>query len=132
MKRNLKLVIYIAMVLVIFILSGCLERQLTIKTNPSAALVVLNDEEIGTSPVTVNFNWYGDYNVTISKDGCETLKTHKLLKAPWYDSFPFDFFAQILPSKKVDKYEWNFELQPRKEVNKDQLIQDALKLKGQL
>ena len=68
MKRNFQLFIYIAMVLLVLTLSGCLERQLTIKTNPSGALVELNDEEIGISPVTVNFNWYGDYNVRISKD----------------------------------------------------------------
>ena len=132
MKWNLRFLLCIAAVFAVLIVGGCLERQLTIKTNPTAALVELNDEEIGVSPVTVNFNWYGDYNVRISKEGCETLKTHRLLKAPWYDSFPFDFFAQILSSKKVDKYEWEFQLQPKREVNRDQLIEDALKLKEQL
>ncbi len=131
MKRNLLPILIIGL-FSILVFSGCLERQLTIKTNPSSAVVELNDEEIGVSPVTVNFNWYGEYNVRISKDGYETLKTHRLLKAPWYDHFPFDFFVQILPSKKVDKYEWDFTLEPLKEVNKDQLIQDALKLKDQL
>ncbi len=131
MKRNLLPILIIGLFFVL-VFSGCLERQLTIKTNPSSAVVELNDEEIGVSPVTVNFNWYGDYNVRISKDGYETLKTHRLLKAPWYDHFPFDFFVQILPSKKVDKYEWDFTLEPIKEGNKDQLIQDALKLKDQL
>jgi len=130
---KLKSLIFILTILFILSLSGCLERQLTINTDPSAALVELNDEEIGISPVTVNFNWYGDYNVRISKDGYETLKTHRLLKAPWYDHFPFDFFAQILSSKtQVDKYEWQFTLEPKKEVNPDQLIKDALKLKEQL
>ena len=130
---KLKSLILILIILLILTSGGCLERQLTIKTDPSAALVELNDEEIGISPVTVNFNWYGDYNIRISKDGFETLKTHKLLKAPWYDHFPFDFFAQILSSKKhVDKYEWQFTLEPKKEVNPDQLIKDALKLKEQL
>ena len=133
MKKNLKLFLVIGLVVSVLTLSGCLERQLTIRTEPTAALVELNDEEIGISPVTVNFNWYGDYNVRIIKDGFETLKTHRLLKAPWYDHFPFDFFAQILSSnKRVDKYEWHFTLEPKKEVNPDQLIQDALKLKGQL
>ena len=50
-------------------LCGCVERELTINTNPSGAVVLLNDEEIGVSPVTVPFNWYGDYNVTIRKQG---------------------------------------------------------------
>ncbi len=132
MKRQIRFCLYTIAVLACLISSGCLERQLTIKTEPTAAVVELNDEEIGVSPVTVNFNWYGDYNVRISKEGYETLKTHRQLKAPWYDHFPFDFFAQILPTeKKVDKYEWEFKLEPKKEVNRDQLIQDALKLKEQ-
>jgi hypothetical protein len=132
MKINTKSLVFITTILIIFASSGCLEKQLTIKTEPSAALVELNDEEIGVSPVTVGFNWYGDYNVRISKDGYETLKTHRLLKAPWYDKFPFDFFAQILPTKRVDKYEWQFTLEPKKEVDKEQLIKEALKLKEQL
>ncbi|TFG50593.1 MAG: PEGA domain-containing protein, partial [Candidatus Brocadiia bacterium] len=66
---------------------GCVERQLTIKTEPAGGLVLLNDEEIGESPVAVSFEWYGDYDIKIYKDGYETLKTHRLLKAPWYDKF---------------------------------------------
>ena len=54
-------------VFILAALTGCVERQLTINTNPEGALVVLNDEEIGLSPVTVNFNWYGDYCVRITR-----------------------------------------------------------------
>ncbi len=107
-------------------LCGCVERELTINTNPSGAVVLLNDEEIGVSPVTVPFNWYGDYNVTIRKQGCETLKTHRKLVSPWYDYFPFDFFAEILyPGRIIDSYEWSFDLKPQKEINRQELIDAA-------
>jgi len=132
MKWNLKLLLLWIVLSAVFISGGCLERQLTIKTQPSDALIELNDELIGITPVTISFNWYGDYNVRITKEGFQTLNTHRLLKAPWYDSFPFDFFAQILPEKRVDRYEWNFVLEPKKEVNQEKLLEDALKLKGQL
>jgi len=114
-------------------LAGCVERQLTIKTKPQGALVTLNDEEIGTSPVTVSFNWYGDYNVRISKEGYETLKTHRKLKGPWYDKFPFDLFAQlIIPKRIVDSYEWTFTLAPKQYPTREELIRDAEQLKKQL
>ena len=114
-------------------LAGCVERELTINTKPQGAVVVLNDEEIGESPVTVNFNWYGDYCVRISKEGYETLNTHRDLKGPWYDQFPFDFFAQIVnPNRIVDSYEWTFELSPRRQISRDELIQNAEELKKQL
>jgi hypothetical protein len=115
------------------LLTGCVERKLTINTQPQEALIVLNDEEIGTSPVTVNFNWYGDYCVRISKQGYETLNTHRQLKGPWYDDFPFDFFAQIVnPNRIVDSYEWTFELSPKRQVSREDLIKNAQEMKKQL
>ncbi|MFH1371160.1 MAG: PEGA domain-containing protein [Planctomycetota bacterium] len=111
-------------------ISGCVERKLTINTNPSGAVVLLNDEEIGTTPVSVPFNWYGDYNVTVRKPGCETLQTHRKLAPPWYDYFPFDFFAEILyPGRIVDSYEWSFDLKPQQEINRQDLIDAADGLK---
>ena len=113
--------------------SGCVERKLTINTEPQGALVVLNDEEIGESPTTVGFEWYGDYNVRISKEGYETLNTHRKLKGPWYDGFPFDFFAQIVnPNRVVDSYEWTFELSPKRQISRQELIQKAQEAEKQL
>jgi hypothetical protein len=133
MRRSELLAISIAGLTILVVVSGCVERQLTINTKPQGALVILNDEEIGTSPVTVSFNWYGDYDVRISKDGFETLKTHRRLKGPWYDSFPFDFFAGCLnPNRIVDSYEWTFELKEKQEPQRQQLIEDARQLKQQL
>jgi len=115
------------------ILCGCVERKLTIRTEPPGALVVLNDEEIGESPVTVGFSWYGDYCVRISKEGYQTLDTHQALDGPWYDDFPFDFFAQILnPKRIVDSYEWTFELSPMPPISRDELIRSAEQIKERL
>ncbi len=95
--------------------------------------MVLNDEQIGESPVTVNFNWYGHYRLRIRREGYETLKTHRELKSPWYDEFPFDFFAQIVyPGRIVDSYEWTFELSPKRDMSRDELIRKAQKAKEQL
>lgn len=132
MKRHYSFVL-LAVCLASTFLTGCVERQLTVNTSPSGAVVTLNDEEIGISPVTVSFQWYGDYDVRISKEGYETLKTHRLLKGPWYDKFPFDFFAQVLnPKKIVDTYEWTFQLNDKKTPNREELIEKAQKMKKQL
>ncbi|UCG48616.1 MAG: PEGA domain-containing protein [Phycisphaerales bacterium] len=114
-------------------LCGCVERRLTINTRPQGALVLLNDEEIGRSPVTVTFNWYGDYAVRATREGFQTLNTHRELKAPWYDQFPFDFFAQIVsPARTVDSYEWTFDLEPLRPPTRAELIKKSQKLKEQL
>lgn len=109
--------------------SGCIERRLTINTNPQGAIVLLNDEEIGISPVSVNFNWYGDYRIQIQKEGHEILNTHRELNAPLHDIMPFDlFFGVFWPGRIVDAYEWSFDLKPYQPMDRDTLIQDAMKI----
>ncbi|MCK4752485.1 MAG: PEGA domain-containing protein [Planctomycetes bacterium] len=133
MARHNTLSLCVVCLIISLFLFGCVERQLTINTVPQGALVVLNDEEIGISPVTVSFNWYGDYNVRISKDEFETLKTHRELKGPWYDKFPFDFFAGIVnPKRIVDSYDWTFKLKEKQVPNREELVEAAQKLKEQL
>ncbi len=131
-KKNILLLGITGLVFVI-LTSGCIERELKINTTPQGAKVALNDEEIGQSPVTVSFNWYGDYYVRLAKDGYETLNTHKMLKAPWYDHFPFDFFVGVLwPQRIVDSYEWTFELKEQKKLSREELIQKADDLKKEM
>ncbi len=133
MKKYKPTTIFIVICFAVISLAGCVERKLTINTKPEGAVVVLNDEEIGESPVTVNFNWYGDYRVRISKEGYETLNTHRKLKGPWYDYFPFDFFAQIIvPNRIVDSYEWTFELPSEQQISREELIKKAQEMKKQL
>ncbi|MBN1972676.1 MAG: PEGA domain-containing protein [Sedimentisphaerales bacterium] len=133
MKKYYVLLLGISGIIFSAIFSGCVERELTINTSPQGAMVALNDEQIGQSPVTVSFNWYGDYYVRLNKDGYETLNTHQMLKGPWYDHFPFDFFAEVLwPARIVDSYEWTFELTEKKELNREDLIQKAEELKKEL
>jgi hypothetical protein len=128
---NIKFILFIWLVICCF-LCGCIERRLTINTNPSGAQVLLNDEDTGVSPVTTSFNWYGDYNITIRKEGYQTLSTHRKLQAPWYDNFPFDFiFGVVYPGRIVDKYEWSFDLSAQKEIDRQELIKSAQQLSDQ-
>ena len=106
--------------------AGCVNRKLTINTAPQGAVVVLNDEEIGVSPVTVAFSWYGDYKIRIEKEGFDTLSTHRMLKGPLHDKFPLDFFAEVLwPGQIVDEYDWTFELEPYSPPQRAELIRSA-------
>ena len=120
----------LAFITILFV-SGCVERELTIVTKPEGAKVVLNDEEIGTSPVTVPFNWYGNYKVHLSKKGCETLITNRCLKRPAHDYFPLDLLADVLGSKRVDRYCWEFELSEYSKPDRNALIDRANQMKSE-
>ncbi|MCP4593710.1 MAG: PEGA domain-containing protein [bacterium] len=108
------------------LLTGCVRRSLTVRTAPSGALVYLNDEEVGRSPVTTDFLWYGDYDVILRKEGHQTLKTHAVIRAPWYQVPPLDFFAEALyPGRIHDERFLSFELEPEDLPGRDELIERA-------
>ena len=105
---------------------GCIERELTITTEPSGANVILNDEEIGVSPVTVSFNWYGTYKVKLEKEGYGTIDTNQELERPAEDYFPLDLFAGLFSKPgTVRSYQWDYELAPYEPPQRDELIERA-------
>ena len=129
-KKLFALAILWSLLACVLFSSGCVERKLTINTQPQGALVLLNDEEIGTSPVTVEFNWSGDYKVLISKEGFQTINTHRKLAGPMHDRFPVDFFYEVLwPATIVDEYEWTFKLDNYQLPDKAEIIADAAAMK---
>src|SRR4051794_15673509 len=93
-------------------LSGCVERTMTIKSDPPGALVYLNDQEIGRTPFKRDFLWYGDYDVEVRKEGYETLKTHQWVKAPLSQWVPIDLFAELQPFTITDNHDLFFKLNP--------------------
>ncbi len=126
-QKNRKFTITFFLPLLILVFSGCTQRELTIKTVPEGAYVELNDEQVGASPVTVGFNWYGIYRVRLQKEGFKTLKMNKELARPASDYFPLDIFRSILEPGAVDRYEWTFELEEYSTGKREDLITRAEK-----
>jgi hypothetical protein len=105
---------------------GCVRRTLTVNTEPQGAIVYLNDEEIGRSPATTDFTWYGDYDVIIRKEGFETLRTHAKVDPPWYQWIPLDFVAEVLwPGQIHDQRSLSYTLQSEEQPGREQLLENA-------
>ena len=100
----------------LLLLSGCVHRSLTIRTEPPGAKVYVNDELKGDSPLTYDFTWYGWYRLTLRKDGFERLDDRKLLRAPVHLWIPFDLFMELLPLRVRDARTWSYTLTPTKEL----------------
>ena len=50
--------------------AGCgVERTLQVNSDPPGALVSLNGEEVGRTPMRKMFLWYGTYDLELRKDG---------------------------------------------------------------
>jgi hypothetical protein len=93
-------------------LVGCVEQTMTIDSSPSGALVTLNDQEIGRTPFTRDFKWYGDYDVQVRLEGYQTLKTHQKVSAPVWNWVPLDLFAALAPLHFADHKSLTFALKP--------------------
>ena len=93
-------------------LTGCVTRSLTIRTEPPGALVYVNDQLKGESPVTYDFVWYGWHRVLVRKEGFERLEDRKLLRAPFPLWIPVDFVMELLPLPIRDARTWAYTLRP--------------------
>ncbi len=112
--------------------TGCVERFIKVTSRPPGAVVWLNDQEIGTTPITVPFTWYGEYSVTLRKNGYEPINTSRKAEAPLYQWPALDFVSECLvPFTFKDNHEWDFELTARQEVDQNKLIIRAERMKIQ-
>lgn len=83
---------------------GCVQRRMTIRSDPPGALVYVDDYEIGNTPVSTDFVYYGTRKIRLVKDGYETLTVRQPFPVPWYQIFPLDFVTEnIWPTEIRDE-----------------------------
>ena len=109
--------------------AGCVERRMTVRSNPSNALVILDGQEIGFTPVSVPFTYYGVREIKLVKDGYETRVIRQRIAAPWYQAPGVDFVAEALvPVRLRDERDYGgdaYTLEPKQAVPNDQLLARA-------
>jgi hypothetical protein len=92
--------------------AGCVEQRLDLQSDPPGALVYLNGEEVGRTPMTTPFTFYGNFDVVLRKEGYETLKTTSKVKPPLYQLPPIDLIAALLPIPLTDEHRLSYSMQP--------------------
>lgn len=80
---------------------ACVERTMKLTTQPPGALAIVNDEEVGITPTSFSFSWYGDYELIFRKRGYQTLRTHVRVSPPWYQIPPIDLIAETLVATTI-------------------------------
>ncbi len=129
--------------LLAILLGGCVERRLVIGSDPAGALVWVNDVEVGRTPVTVPFEWYGDYDLKFRLDkdvGTPGkpdvrhyyLHTHMKTTTPWFEQIGVDLFTETSPAKFTDEQVWAFAIPQVAEPTDADLVARANQLKGEL
>jgi hypothetical protein len=97
----------------VLLLGGCLERTITVSSEPPGALVTINGVEVGRTPVTTGFLYYGVYDVRLSREGYEPAWEARAARAPVYEYPPLDLAAEALPAEIETNIRWHFVLRPQ-------------------
>lgn len=112
-------------------LAGCVERRYVITSDPPGAVVYRNGQPLGATPADDHFVYYGKYNFTLIAEGHETLNVEQDIPTPWYEIFLLDFFSEnLVPWPITDVRRFHYRLEPRRQVQTDQLLREADALRG--
>jgi hypothetical protein len=115
---------------VCFLVSGCVERRVVIRSNPPGALVFVDDHEVGITPVAISPIYYGNRKIRLVKDGCETKTLIQSMPPPWYEIPPLDFISEnAIPGTLHDSRTLDFQLEPQRVVPQEELLARAESLR---
>ena len=119
------------------LVTGCarVERTLTVESDPPGALVYLNDQEVGRTPMTKEFLWYGTYDLRLRKEGYRTLVAQPRVWAPIWQVPPFDLIAEFVPFRLEDRHRLSYAMTPitdEIEPSSDEMVARAEELEGML
>jgi PEGA domain len=110
--------------------SGCVRRRLNVHSNPPGALVYVDNQQIGTTPCSVDFTYYGTREIRLVKPGYETLTINQPIPTPWYQIPPLDFVSEnFVPNKIRDNRTVCYNLAPQFIVPTQELIDRANQLR---
>ena len=132
--KIVKTILLAAIVATICFETGCVRRRAYIRAfhegNPhvpiSGALVYVNKQPVGRTPVTCHFTHYGTMEFTVIKEGYEPLTEFRKVRAPWYQWPGIDFFSEVVwPQEITDTKQIDFQLRPERLMSQDELIDRA-------
>lgn len=115
--------------------TGCVRRRMTVVSNPPGATVYIDNQEVGVTPCSTTFTYYGTRQIRLVRDGYETLTVEQPILPPWYQIPPLDFMAEnVWPREVRDERTLAYPLRPQIIVPQEQLMRRAeqLRLSAQL
>ena len=114
-------------------LGGCVERILTVRTEPEGARVFLDGQEVGESPCDVPFEHFGTRDVEVRLIGHRARREFVEIDPPWWQYTPFDFFAEVIdPRDHVFRYDvfMKLELSRGGPEEEDELLRRAEEMRS--
>jgi hypothetical protein len=112
-------------------LCGCVERRYTIRSEPPGALAIVNGEEIGPTPVSRAFTFYGDRRIQLLREGYEPLEVIQPIEAPLWDNLVTEFFTEnLIPYTLRDERNFTYKLKVAEATDANALLGRAENLRS--
>lgn len=125
----MRFLLAVALVFLVAI-SGCVVRELIIKSDPPGATVYLNGRKTGVTPFRKTFDFYGARQVELRMHGYKTFRKIVTPPVPWYEFFPLDlFFEVVIPVRLYDRHEYTFTLDALPDRPPQELLERANKVR---
>lgn len=103
--------------------AGCVRRELSVTSEPPGALVTINGEELGPTPVSgVRFVHYGVWRVELRLDGHRTVIDAVAVHPPLWDRMGLDLLAGLAPWTVRDRRSFHYRLDPVEAAGKEEAL----------
>jgi hypothetical protein len=125
-----RLPVLVLATLAVVTLDGCVKRRYTIRTDPPGVLAFVNGAEVGATPVSKSFTYYGTREILlVSPDGTQK-RVLQDVDAPWWDNAVTDFVSEnLLPFTLRDEREFKYTIEPSPNTPKADLLARAQALR---
>lgn len=116
MPKTIPLIVF-----ALFMTSCCVQRYISVKSDPPNATVFIDGQKHGVTPTTVPFDFYGTREITLIKKGYHIATHLENIPTPFYQRFPLDFFVEFfVPIPITDQHNFFYTLKPYSPVNTQQ------------
>ncbi|MEW4452587.1 PEGA domain-containing protein [Bremerella sp. JC817] len=121
----------LALLIAILASPGCVRRRFSVRTNPPGAVLYVDNQEIGVTPVATDYTYYGTREIRLEKDGYEPVVQLHEFKTPWYQYPGLDFVSEnLVPWEIRDQRELDFEMVPLRIIPPEELRARAEQLRA--
>jgi hypothetical protein len=133
MKIHGKHCLFVQLTLVVLLCTGCVQRRLQIRSQPEGALVSVDRQPVGNTPLSVPFTYYGSREIQLEKDGYKTIRVEQNIKPPWFEKFPVSLISNNFAGREIrDERLFDFQMQPKDAVNESVLVDRANDLRNDI
>ncbi len=102
-----KYFLFLTLLTVSVILSGCIRTRVVINSDPPKAKVIFNDVYRGKTPIEIPIIYYWFYKIKIESEGYNSVEKIERFRAPIYFQIPFDLLMEAIPypiTKTYDRF----------------------------